>query len=287
MVANKLKVIGFGDNVVDRFVDQRKYYPGGNCVNFAVYSRELGVESSYLGVFGSDPEAAHIQEALKQEGVATDYCTEVDGETGWCDVKVVNGDRQFGAWSGGVVTQNPYQLTPESKEYVEQFDVVHMAPYAKVEQYLPTLRENAKRITFDLSDEPEQREKKYLESVVPYVDLVIASVADLSEEEVKRYAIQLHEIGAGMCLMTRGVKGSTLFDGTNFIDADAVLVEERDTMGAGDAFITSFTISLLRSGWSSGQKVTENELQDALRKAALFAAKQCSVDGSFGHAKEF
>ena len=35
-----MKVLGLGDNVVDRYVNKGIMFPGGNAVNFAVYARE-------------------------------------------------------------------------------------------------------------------------------------------------------------------------------------------------------------------------------------------------------
>ena len=35
-----MKVIGYGDNVTDRYVTQNMLYPGGNCINFAVYAKK-------------------------------------------------------------------------------------------------------------------------------------------------------------------------------------------------------------------------------------------------------
>ena len=37
-----MRVLGFGDNIVDRFLDRGLDYPGGNCVNVAVFARRLG-----------------------------------------------------------------------------------------------------------------------------------------------------------------------------------------------------------------------------------------------------
>ena len=47
-----VKVLGFGDNVVDKYTHIHTMYPGGNCVNFAVYSSMIGVDTICLyGVF--------------------------------------------------------------------------------------------------------------------------------------------------------------------------------------------------------------------------------------------
>ena len=48
-----VKVLGFGDNVVDKYEHLKVMYPGGNAVNFAVYAKKFGAErSAYMGIFG-------------------------------------------------------------------------------------------------------------------------------------------------------------------------------------------------------------------------------------------
>ena len=48
-----MKVLGFGDNVCDEYVHLHTMFPGGQALNFAVYAKMLGVESAFMGVFGS------------------------------------------------------------------------------------------------------------------------------------------------------------------------------------------------------------------------------------------
>ena len=57
-----MKIIAVGDNVTDCYLDQGVYYPGGNAVNVAVHCKRNGVEDvNYLGIFGDDDKAEHIQ----------------------------------------------------------------------------------------------------------------------------------------------------------------------------------------------------------------------------------
>ena len=64
-----IRVIGIGDNVVDKYVHQSTYYPGGCSVNFSVFARKLGYESAFLGLLGRDEQAAVIKAGLKKYGV--------------------------------------------------------------------------------------------------------------------------------------------------------------------------------------------------------------------------
>jgi sugar/nucleoside kinase (ribokinase family) len=251
-----------------------------------VYARRVGAESAYLGVLATDEPARHLRAALGELGVSTERCVEREGVTGWCDVTVVDGDRVFGDWDGGVVLDQPFVPNDDDFRYLAGFDLVHVGAYAALEPSLPQLREHARLVSFDLSDEPEQRDPEYLDSVVPHVDLAVLSVADLSWPEAEDLARDVHRRGAPLVLLTRGLDGSAVFDGAAFHRAPAVAVEATDTMGAGDAFITSFTLSLLDGGWTRGNVLPADVFDGALHRAARFAAHQCSLEGAFGYAKE-
>ena len=55
-----MKVIGIGDNVCDKYIHLKTMFPGGQALNFSVYAKQLGADVSYMGVFGTDQEAAHV-----------------------------------------------------------------------------------------------------------------------------------------------------------------------------------------------------------------------------------
>lgn len=78
-----VSVCGFGDNVVDVYEHVRTMYPGGNCVNFAVYAKKAGVaRAAYMGYFGDDDRAEHVIRSLHEEGVETVKCKQLVGENG-------------------------------------------------------------------------------------------------------------------------------------------------------------------------------------------------------------
>lgn len=42
-----MKVVGYGDNVIDRYINRNVRYPGGNCINFAAYARRMEISAAY------------------------------------------------------------------------------------------------------------------------------------------------------------------------------------------------------------------------------------------------
>ena len=87
-----VSILGFGDNVVDRYEHLGIMYPGGNAVNVAVYARRLGAaRSAYMGIFGTDEAAEHVIGSLVDEGVELVRCRQELGENGASSVTVEAG----------------------------------------------------------------------------------------------------------------------------------------------------------------------------------------------------
>jgi sugar/nucleoside kinase (ribokinase family) len=169
-----VKILGFGDNIIDRFVDRGLIYPGGNCVNVAVFARQLGADAAYLGVFGSDGYARLMREALTAEGIALDRSIVREGPSGLSDLTVEDGERVFGGWNGGGVTvDRPIVLDEELVRYASGFDLVHSSVYSAAEDELPKLRSGDALVSYDFSSEDIFRGAEYLDRVCPFVDLAL------------------------------------------------------------------------------------------------------------------
>ncbi|MGN9841040.1 PfkB family carbohydrate kinase [Nonomuraea sp. H19] len=284
-----MRVLGFGDNIVDRFVDRRVDYPGGNSVNVAVYARRLGLEAAYLGVFGDDDLGRFLSESISAEGVAVDRCVVRAGESGVSHLRVEDGDRVFLGWNGGGVTvREPLVLDDDLLGYVSGFDLVHSSVYSRSEPELAKLAGLGPLVTFDLSSEAEYRDPAYLDLVCPYADLVLLSCSHLSESATADLLGEVVRRGAGLALGTRGVHGAIACDGRVTVAGAARLVEGAivDTMGCGDAFLAGFAVSLLRDGWMPAARPGSGMIEQALRGGAAAAYEQCFVEGAFGHGRQ-
>lgn len=282
-----MRVLGFGDNIVDRFVDRGIDYPGGNSVNVAVYARRLGVASAYLGVFGDDELGGFLRSAIAAEGVAVDRCVVRSGESGVSHLKVDDGDRVFLGWNGGGVTvREPLTLDDDLLGYVGGFDLVHSSVYSRSEDELPKLAGLGPLVSFDLSSEDEHRDPGYLDRVCPHADLVLLSCSHLDEAATAALLAEAVRRGARLALGTRGVHGAMASDGRHTLSAPADLTREIvDTMGCGDAFVTGFAVSLLRDGWSAQAPAAPAAIERALAAGAAAARAQCQVEGAFGHGR--
>jgi fructoselysine 6-kinase len=286
-----MRVLGFGDNIVDRFVDRRVLYPGGNCVNVAVYARWLGADSSYLGVFGSDAYGEFLRRSLAAEDVSLAHCVVREGDSGVTDIRVEHGDRVFQGWNGGGVTvTEPIVLDDSLVLYAGSFDLVHSSVYSSSEFELPKLRGSNALVSFDFSADEAHRAAAYLDQVCPAVDLALLSTSELADAEVRDLLVEVVDRGASLALATSGTAGSLLWNGSRFIRGHADLVAPGDiidTMGCGDAYLAAFAVAMLDSGWSRRTVPSAGAIESCLARAAAFAARQTRVDGAFGHGTPF
>lgn len=278
-----MKVIGFGDNVVDKYVDIQTMYPGGNALNFTVYAKQLGSESAFLGIFGTDLAAAHNQDTLNIMGIDISHCKVIDGENGYAMVDLVEGDRVFlRSNNGGISNTSQFKLADEDLDYIKSFELLHSSKYSYIESELPKIQSSGVPISFDFSDDFTE---EYLEQVAPFVDFSFLSCSHLEENEVQDLLKKIYSLGSKIAVGTLGSKGALLYNGTSFFSQSPKLVDAVDTLGAGDSFITAFLLSYL--GNLSDINNEEQLIRESMQLGAEFAAKTCMVEGAFGYGLKY
>lgn len=282
-----VKVLGLGDNVCDVYLHTGTMYPGGQAVNFAVYARQLGAQADFMGVFGQDAVARHVQATLDEKGIGRGHCRSYPGENGFARVTLVEGDRVFmGSNRGGVLQEHPIYLEQGDLDYITGFSLVHTTNNGFTDSLLPQLHRLPPFVSYDFSYRWNEEDR--VERVCPYIDFAFLSCSDLDDIQTQDLCRRLHEKGCGVVTATRGSKGATVFDGSRFYRQLPHLVEPVDTMGAGDSFATAMLVSILqaleqegKNAWS-WEDFRSSALPQALEKAAAFSAQNCLVRGAFG-----
>lgn len=275
-----VSLLGFGDNVVDKYQHISTMYPGGNCVNVAVYARQKGARRcAYMGYFGSDREAEHVIRTLGLEAVETVKCRQLEGPNGSSYNTIIDGDRVFlHSNQGGVRGETPYVLDRFDLEYIRQFDVVHSGNYSFTESELPKIHGAGVKVSFDFSDDSDD---DYYRQVAPHVDFAFCSL-DASDVAVQAHLRRVAALGPQLVCASRGAQGCMLFDGTDFYVQKAVPLEQViDTMGAGDSLIASFLVTYTH--YCKHGMPRPQALRTALQAGAEFAALICQKEGAFGY----
>ena len=299
-----IKILGIGDNVVDKNYTTHIMYPGGNSFNFAVFGQRLGHKGAYAGVIGSDIEAKMVADTLRAEGVDISRCQYKEGETGICGIHLHDGDRVIiDENDQGLVKSDPYTITDEVLEYAKGFDIVHSSCFSHIEEQLTKVRDLGVPVIYDFSDVWEDADIDY---VCPKVDIAFFSGKELPFEDLEkklRHCVDDH--GCEMAITTAGTRGAMIFNGRRTYFKEPYNASEPivDTTGAGDSWITAFITTYFdhRKLWNELHKGDpehftqdrdwvdyEDKLIDfAMCAGNLFARRNCLEKGSVGYGTEF
>ena len=298
------RLLGIGDNVIDCNYTTGIAYPGGNCVNFAVFGRQLGNETAYAGKIAADKWGTVIKNVLTEKGVDISRCVTEEGETGICGIRLISGDRIItNENDAGLVKARPFVVTEELLEYIRGFDVVHSSVYSYIEKELHKIRDVGVPVLYDFSDEWDE---EMLRLVCPNITYAFFSGKNLPDGELENYLrICVHECGCNLAVTTIGSRGALVYNGKKLFRKKPYNIEGEveDTTGAGDSWITGFMTAYLE-GKKRLDRLKENETDRFINAADgedymdgliefgmcmgnLLARKNCLVKGSFGHGTRF
>lgn len=240
-----MKIACIGDNCIDSYDETGKYYPGGNAVNVAVYLHRMGVESSYVGAVGNDENGERLRRALLEKGVDVSRLRVIDGPTAVSHVRMLDGDRVFGAYEEGVMAD--FRPTQEDVEFLCIHDLAAATLWGHAESVLAELRRRGIPTAFDASESPLCETARI---ALPHTSLFFFSDSNSEDDALRDKLRALRSMGPELVIATRGGRGSLAFDGTEFYTADVVPCPVVDTLGAGDSYIAGFL-----AAWLSRQPV--------------------------------
>lgn len=266
MLQTAPKILAFGDNVVDCYRDQQRMFPGGNCVNHAVFARRFGARTAYAGAVSDDAAGHAIRDAFIAEGVETSLLRFVPGQTAYCVITNEGGERVFTGANLGVSIIAPSR---EDLAWMEDADAVHTGRSSHVDAWLEHFA-SLTRVSYDFATINEEHR---IAKIAPYCYLAGFSGGHMKRSDAIELAQMTLRHGASWVVITRGENGAILAGSEGVIEAPAVPVQPIDTLGAGDTFIARTLVGLLR----------DEAPVTFLREAAEAAAATCLAQGAFGH----
>jgi fructoselysine 6-kinase len=236
----KMRIVTVGDNCMDVYQASGKAYPGGNPVNVAVYLKDLGADSCYIGWVGCDSYGQLMKEEILKKGVDISHLTKKDGKTAVTYVKLVNNDRVFGDYDEGVMAD--FTLTQEELDFIGTHQLVHAGVWGHVEGYYSHFKEMGLQTSFDFSNQLDHRLVKTLPQFVDY------SFFSYTQDDpfIRQFLKDVKNNGSKITIATLGENGSLAYDGEQFYKCGVVGVDVVDTMGAGDSFISGFIYGKLK-----------------------------------------
>lgn len=298
------RLIGIGDNVVDLNYTTGIAYPGGNCVNIAVFGRMLKHETAYAGKIAKDSWGDVVIRAIEDMDVDVSHCEIEEGETGRCGIHLHQGDRVIvDENDAGLVKSNPIQITEAFLEYIKTFDCAHSSCYSHIEDQLHIIKEAGVPVLYDFSDDWTE---EILKTISKDITIAFFSGKELPEEELKEYLkMCVEECGCKMAITTIGGRGAIVYNGRKFYtkrpyNYGGPVV---DTTGAGDSWISAFICTyydnrkyldlLAKNAEEHFMKeediwdLEDHMIEHCMCQANLLARRNCMVKGSFGHGVTF
>jgi fructoselysine 6-kinase len=260
-----MSLVCAGDNVVDVYQGTGEAYPGGNALNVSVAARRSGLSSAYLGAVGDDDAGRRLIDALTAEAVATDRLRVLPGNTAWCGVEVVDGDRQFLDSDLGV---SMFDLSADDFSYIAGFDALHTGDNSGLEAQLADIAKRTK-VSFDFGSRPWS----YVDDLIDHVWCACFSGGHLTAEAAIALADRAAARGPAAVLVTEGSRGARLVVGGVHVAVASQAASLTDSLGAGDALIGGVLSGLIR----------EYKPLDALKAGTALAAQAVSHYGAFGY----
>lgn len=229
--------------------NHRKRSCGGSAANTMIAISQFGGKSFYSCKVGPDETGQFYLDDLQAFGVATNPQppAQREGITGKCLVFVTpDADRTMNTFLGTTATFSPDELDREA---------IVQSTYTYIEGYLvssPTgqraavkAREIAQtagqKVSLSLSDPNMVRffKPQLLEIIGEGIDLIFANEHEalgLAETDRLGEAIAYLKTLSRSFAITRGSKGSIVYDGMKLTDIEPTPVKAIDTVGAGDMY---------------------------------------------------
>lgn len=234
-----MRLAAVGDNCMDVYYKMNKAFPGGGPVNTGVYTIRMGGTVSYMGAVGTDKYGELMISELKNKGIDVSHVKVLEGSTAVTMVEITDGNRVFGDYFEGVLTQ--FKLNDDDINFIGKHDFLHTSIYGRIENDLPRIKKLGIPISFDFSDKYDSPVTK---KAISNVDYAFFSFEEDPSDRVKNFIKEMQEKGPKVVVATLGSHGSIAYDGKEYYSCGVIPVNVVDTMGAGDSFIAGFIMGI-------------------------------------------
>jgi len=264
------KILCFGEILWDTFGDEK--VPGGAPMNVARHLARQGEAVAFATRIGTDESGAGLADFLGKNGLYGDLVQE-DEELPTCEVTVtLDKDGQATYTIPEPVSWDNIQTTDELTEAAVQVSAIVFGSLACRETVTRDtlqilLDETTALKVFDVNLRPPHYELATIQTLAAMADVIkmnedearlLMGDGDL-KEKILEFRSKYHF--KTFCV-TRGENGAIVWHDYEFFEHPGYKVNVVDTVGAGDAFLATFTAGLL----------ADQKMDDILKKACAVGA---------------
>jgi len=230
---------------------------GGCAANTSVDLAKLDLKVGIVGLVGHDAMGDFVRGAFERERVRCDYLgTSSTAQTSATLIVNVQGeDRRF---IHAVGANEEFTGETLTREVLRECRILCVGGFVlnpklsgtNVRRVFQTARELGVTTVLDVVISDPSPAWEMLEEVLPETDLFLPNQDEgrmiLGIDDPHEQARRFHAAGAKTVIVTRGAKGSILFDGHDMWEAAAFPVEQVDGTGGGDAFVAGYLYGILK-----------------------------------------
>jgi len=271
---------------------------GGSCLNIAIGMARLGAPAGFVGGISTDLFGCIVADHALTSEVDLRYATRSDHQTTLAFVRTVAGEPQYAFYDEGTASKN-WIYQPNSIHFGE-VEAIHVGSTTLTDEkgaaQAFAMVEDARgsvTISFDPNCRPNlvKQKARYVDWMGAFASTAdIVRMSDIDFEflyggsDYAGKAKSLIEAGAGLVVVTRGIKGAQAWHGrAGAVEVQAPAINVVDSIGAGDSFQAALLFALRAIGRIETGPLTQmnsNELCRALSFASVCAAFTCGRAGA-------
>lgn len=261
---------------------------GGGAVNTACNFANLGMKTATIVKIGEDSTGEDILKLLQKREISTDSIVKDNSENTGFSVILLSfqGDRTVLAHRG---PNAKIEIKDINFEAIKKSRWLYIAPLNGestnvLDAIADFAEENNVNMAINVGTSSIKRGPQYLEKILKTAEVVIMNTEEASmltkiqirpdtkdtqfskctiHPDILKMLKNLKSTNAKIIVITDGSRGAYAYDGDNFYQCDNYPAKVISTLGAGDAFASTFVTILDKTNWN---------IEKALKGAAINAA---------------
>lgn len=234
-----------------------EYYYGGKGINVSCVLAELDLDSTALGfIAGFTGEA--IEKGIRNDRIVTDFIKLENGNSR-INIKIKAGEETEINCQGPHINSNELKRLLNKIDRITNGDTIVIAgnipntmPDDVYEKILERIKDKDVRIIVDATNALLLNSLKYKPFLIKPNRQELSEIFGTeieSEDDIKKYAIKLQEMGAKNVLISLGKDGAMLIDEFgNRHKAGVIKDKVINTVGSGDSMVAGFVAGYEKTG---------------------------------------
>ncbi|MFX1258355.1 MAG: carbohydrate kinase family protein [Promethearchaeota archaeon] len=234
-----------------------RFVPGGSGANIAANCSMLGLNTTYIGILGSDFSAEICLADLKKRGVDLSHVIQTDQDSTALSIILRTEwgkDRSILAYKGANNLLKPSDIKEKLFEGIKAFAWTSLTTEngcQAIEKALSLTKNNGGKVFAAPSMSIIKNNPKWAKILISNSDVV-----SMNKEEAQEFTGEIDQVhmihkfldmGLDLISITDGPNGSIISDGKSIVNTNVYEGPVEDTTGAGDAFLSGILISLINN----------------------------------------